>query len=253
MGTGGKIQLEEGTAGGTFVGFKAPDTEVTNDLIWTLPSADGTSGQVMSTDGSKNIQWFDAAPLSEVSSRSAADSALQNAISAEVTARINADSTLQNGAITFTGVKNFQNGFITPTRLWVGTASTDNQVVSASTTSPANLPIPVSLTFTAPVTGKYRVWAQAPLVSGSGNQVNAILQLTAGSGSTGLYRAAANTGLTTEIITSPIFMLIILTANISYTFNIQAWTANNNSNGSFRGDRLYAGVAVCAELVEQTA
>jgi hypothetical protein len=29
MGTGGKIKLEEGTAGGTYVGFKAPDTEIT--------------------------------------------------------------------------------------------------------------------------------------------------------------------------------------------------------------------------------
>jgi hypothetical protein len=80
MGTGGKLQLEEGTAGGTFVGFKAPDTEITNDLIWTLPNVDGTSGQVMSTDGAKNIQWFDAAPLSEVSARISADASLQQQV-----------------------------------------------------------------------------------------------------------------------------------------------------------------------------
>ena len=119
MGIGGKIKLEEGTAGGTYVGFKAPDTEVTSDLIWTLPSADGTAGQLMATDGSMTIVWSDEpasrlaadstltanlnteitartnADNSEVTARSNADSTLQSNINTEITARTNADSTLQ--------------------------------------------------------------------------------------------------------------------------------------------------------------
>jgi hypothetical protein len=59
MATGGKIKLEEGTGGGTMVGFKAPDTEVASDLVWTLPSTDGAPGQALCTDGAKGLRWID--------------------------------------------------------------------------------------------------------------------------------------------------------------------------------------------------
>jgi hypothetical protein len=39
-----------------YVGFKAPGT-VTTNRIWTLPSADGTSGQTLSTNGSGTLSW----------------------------------------------------------------------------------------------------------------------------------------------------------------------------------------------------
>jgi len=39
-----------------YVGFKAPGTVSTN-RIWTLPSADGTSGQTLSTNGSGTLSW----------------------------------------------------------------------------------------------------------------------------------------------------------------------------------------------------
>ena len=39
-----------------YVGFKAPGTVSTN-RIWTLPAADGTSGQTLSTDGSGALSW----------------------------------------------------------------------------------------------------------------------------------------------------------------------------------------------------
>ena len=39
-----------------YVGFKAPATVSTN-RIWTLPSADGTSGQTLSTNGSGTLSW----------------------------------------------------------------------------------------------------------------------------------------------------------------------------------------------------
>jgi hypothetical protein len=42
-----------------YVGFKAPGTVSTN-RIWTLPSADGTTGQVLSTDGSGTLSWSTA-------------------------------------------------------------------------------------------------------------------------------------------------------------------------------------------------
>jgi len=42
--------------GSNFVGFKAPDTVSTNK-IWTLPAADGSNGQVLSTNGSGALSW----------------------------------------------------------------------------------------------------------------------------------------------------------------------------------------------------
>ncbi len=39
-----------------YVGFKSPGT-VTTNKVWTLPSADGTAGQALSTDGSGNLSW----------------------------------------------------------------------------------------------------------------------------------------------------------------------------------------------------
>jgi hypothetical protein len=47
------------TDSSNYVGFKAPAT-VTTNKIWTLPSADGTAGQVLSTDGSATLSWATA-------------------------------------------------------------------------------------------------------------------------------------------------------------------------------------------------
>lgn len=100
MGTGGKLKLEEGTAGGTHVGFKAPDTEVPVEIIWELPDADGSPGQFWMTDGAGNLIWTDNSTLqanitAENTARIASDSTLQSNLNAEITARMAADSTLQ--------------------------------------------------------------------------------------------------------------------------------------------------------------
>ncbi len=42
-----------------YVGFKAP--ALSGNKIWSLPTGDGTSGQVLSTDGSGNLSWATAA------------------------------------------------------------------------------------------------------------------------------------------------------------------------------------------------
>ena len=42
-----------------YVGFKSPGT-VTSNKVWTLPSADGTAGQVLSTNGSATLSWATA-------------------------------------------------------------------------------------------------------------------------------------------------------------------------------------------------
>jgi len=53
---GGQVRFVE-TGGGTdYVGFQAP-AAITANQIWTLPAADGTSGQVLTTDGSGILSW----------------------------------------------------------------------------------------------------------------------------------------------------------------------------------------------------
>ncbi len=54
----GKCELRFQTASiAQFVGFKAPST---GDVIWQLPSADGTADQVLKTNGSATLSWADA-------------------------------------------------------------------------------------------------------------------------------------------------------------------------------------------------
>ena len=57
---GSNIKLYEDTDNGTnYVSFKAPDTIAAN-VTWTLPSADGTSSQVLTTDGAGTLSWATA-------------------------------------------------------------------------------------------------------------------------------------------------------------------------------------------------
>ncbi|MBI2644291.1 MAG: hypothetical protein HYW95_02140 [Candidatus Wildermuthbacteria bacterium] len=56
-GNTGEVRLLELAANGTnYIGFKAPDS-IASNVIWTLPSADGTSNQVLTTNGSGTLSW----------------------------------------------------------------------------------------------------------------------------------------------------------------------------------------------------
>src|SRR6056300_1636 len=61
---GGTLKLNEGTNNGTnFIGLKAPNS-VTTTTTFTLPDGDGTNGQILTTDGSGNLSFADAAASS---------------------------------------------------------------------------------------------------------------------------------------------------------------------------------------------
>ena len=52
-----EIQWREADGSGdNYVGFKAPAT-LSGDKVWVLPTADGTAGQLLKTDGSGNLGW----------------------------------------------------------------------------------------------------------------------------------------------------------------------------------------------------
>lgn len=56
--SGAEIRLPEDTDNGTnYVSLKAPDS-IASNLIFTLPSTDGTTGQVLQTNGSGSLSWI---------------------------------------------------------------------------------------------------------------------------------------------------------------------------------------------------
>ncbi|RYZ69996.1 MAG: hypothetical protein EOP09_06755, partial [Proteobacteria bacterium] len=68
-GESGELRFTELVANGSnYIGFKAPDALAANK-IWTLPGADGASGQLLQTNGSGVLSWITpsaAAPVSSV-------------------------------------------------------------------------------------------------------------------------------------------------------------------------------------------
>jgi hypothetical protein len=57
------------TDSSNYVSFKAPAT-VSSDVTWTLPSADGSSNQVLKTDGSGTLSWSSTAAATDMSTDS---------------------------------------------------------------------------------------------------------------------------------------------------------------------------------------
>lgn len=56
------LKLYEDTDNGTnYVALKAP-ASISNNVTWTLPSADGTNGQLLTTNGSGTLAWTTPAP-----------------------------------------------------------------------------------------------------------------------------------------------------------------------------------------------
>jgi len=52
----GIFKFEESGGGSNYIGFQAP-ASVTSDVTFTLPDGDGTSGQVLKTNGSGTLSW----------------------------------------------------------------------------------------------------------------------------------------------------------------------------------------------------
>lgn len=53
----GELQFRELAANGTnYSGFKAPDI-ISANIVWVLPAADGTYGQILTTNGSGSLSW----------------------------------------------------------------------------------------------------------------------------------------------------------------------------------------------------
>lgn len=59
---------ELSTNGSNYVGFKAPNNINVPNTVWVLPGGDGSTNQVLATDGSGNLSWIDVSAGSGASS-----------------------------------------------------------------------------------------------------------------------------------------------------------------------------------------
>ena len=125
--TGGTIKFNEGTNNGAhFIALKSPNS-VASSVTFTLPSADGSSGNVLQTDGSGNLTF--AAPASS-SFTLAADSGSSDTFTTGQTLTFTGgtglDSVVADNAITFAidatvatlaGTQTFTNKTLTSPKL----------------------------------------------------------------------------------------------------------------------------------------
>ena len=100
--TGGTIKLNEGTNNGAhFIALKAPNS-VGSSVTFTLPSADGSSGHLLTTDGSGNLSF--AAPASSnftLSADSGSDDTFTTGQTLTFTGGTGIDTTVADNEITF--------------------------------------------------------------------------------------------------------------------------------------------------------
>jgi len=122
--------------GFTYIGFKSPLTPP-NNIIWTLPSADGSSNQVLTTNGSGTLSWSTPSGGSSVTSFNGRTGAVQGVSAAVAGTGISVSGA--TGAVTITniGVQSFngRTGAVTGASLGANTfteLNTFNAGISAA-------------------------------------------------------------------------------------------------------------------------
>jgi len=119
----GEIRLAEDTDNGTnYVGLKAP-ASISANLSWTLPAADGTSGQFLSTNGSGILSWTSPAGGGDVTGPA---SSTDNAI---VRFDLTSGKAIQNSTATLSDA-----GLLSTTQV-----ATDTAVLAAGSASAPSL------------------------------------------------------------------------------------------------------------------
>lgn len=145
---GGQARFTE-TGGGTdYVGFQAPAAVAANQ-IWTLPAADGTSGQSLVTDGAGTLSWASGGGLSTVTHNAT--------LSGNGTVGSPLAINLGN-ANTWTANQTFAGTFLIASNSRIALTNSDNNARDIRWQEPSG-------------TGTQYIGLRAPSVSNSGNYV----------------------------------------------------------------------------------
>ena len=99
--TGGTIKFNEGTNNGShFVALKAPNS-VADDLTFTLPGTDGSSGHVLQTDGSGNLSFSGITTNFTIAADSGSNDTFNTGETLTFTGGTGIDTTVADNAVTF--------------------------------------------------------------------------------------------------------------------------------------------------------
>src|SRR6056300_909235 len=101
--TGGSIKLKEGTSNGTdHVALKAPNS-LAASVTFTLPSADGSAGQFLTTNGSGELSFGTVTQSLSIAADSGSNDAVSTGETITFTGGEGIDTTVTNNEITIAG------------------------------------------------------------------------------------------------------------------------------------------------------
>ena len=130
--------LELAANGSNYSGFRAPD-DLAGNVIWTLPDADGSANQVLSTDGSGNLSWSTHVLIDLVDNTTDAYKMQQgtynyfNINTTDLSEQITFGNTTTNPTFAFNGTGNVGIGTTSPGNLLHVQTNIDNQKVHIQT------------------------------------------------------------------------------------------------------------------------
>ena len=115
------------------VGFRAPDSTLAGNVLWTLPNATGTAGQVMINDGAGNLNWGMLASVTAIASGTATNNTIrwnggQWVANTNFNIDTNGNATGTSAALTYNSVAQS-----TTTNAWVTNLAATNAVLGSST------------------------------------------------------------------------------------------------------------------------
>lgn len=231
-GNTGELRFEELTAyGNNFVGFKAPDS-LSGNVIWTLPSVVGSSGQVLSAGAGGVLSWITipSAPITSVAGRTGAVTLANTDISglgslATVSAVSGGSSgTITDGTVTNDDISN--TAAIADTKL-ATIASAGKVANSATTATNANT---AGTIVARDASGNFSAGTITATLNGNASNVTGTVALTnGGTGANLSSTGGAGQYLKQSTVGGPVTVGIIASGDVPWASPgaIGATTANS--------------------------